>query len=134
MSTSMRHLLAVVAVGGALAAAVVVPASTAQAAPAAPSFAHCAMRAPLDHDATSWSAGYAINSTRLRSGSSTTCGTRDIISPGPDNDELDYYCYTFAEDGFTTWTYLRDVSSGVEGWALDDDLHNLGANNVCQWS
>lgn len=136
MRKSVRNLLPVVAVGAALAGAVIVPAAAAQAAPATsatPAFAHCAIRAPYDHDTSKWSDGYALSAARIRSGSSATCGTRDIISPGASGDELDYYCYTVGDDGYT-WTYLRDNATGVEGWVRDDALNNYGANVTCEWS
>jgi hypothetical protein len=38
----------------------------------------------------------------------------------PTDDAL-YYCYTWANDGFS-WTYLRNQRTGVRGWSRDNLL------------
>src|SRR5215475_12518707 len=58
-----------------------------------------------------------------RSGSSTSCGIPGVLQP---TDDAIYYCWTVGNDGYT-WTYLKNVRTGVRGWSRDDLLKEYGA-------
>jgi hypothetical protein len=62
-----------------------------------------------------------------RSGSSTSCVAKGIAYS---TQTLNYYCYTVGNDGYT-WTYLRNVTTGVTGWVRDDLLSNGGSFVYC---
>jgi hypothetical protein len=61
-----------------------------------------------------------------RSGSSTGCWAPGVLQP---TDDALYFCYTGAADG--TWTYLRNLRTGVQGWIRDDLLRNNGSSRYC---
>lgn len=58
-----------------------------------------------------------------RSGSSTGCGAVGVLQP---TDDAIYLCWTLGNDGFT-WTYLKNIRTGVFGWARDNLLKENGA-------
>jgi hypothetical protein len=58
-----------------------------------------------------------------RSGSSTSCTAPGALQP---SDDAIYFCWTRATDG-STWTYLRNIRTGVQGWVRDDLLKENGA-------
>ena len=64
---------------------------------------------------------------RQRTGSSTSCPAPGALQP---TDDAIYFCFTFANDGFT-WTYLQNVRTGVRGWTRDDLLRDNGSRCVC---
>ncbi len=68
-----------------------------------------------------------FSGARQRTGSSTACTGRGALQPG---DDAVYYCYTFGTDG-STWTFLRNLRTGVVGWTRDDLLRNNGSNTYC---
>jgi hypothetical protein len=63
----------------------------------------------------------------IRSGSSTSCA---IYGQAGSGDALDYYCFTVGNDGFT-WTYLRNITDGTNGWVRDDLLADNGSTAFC---
>ncbi|GAA2686074.1 MULTISPECIES: SH3 domain-containing protein [Actinosynnema] len=69
----------------------------------------------------------ASSGARIRTGSATSCTAPGSIQP---SDQLDYYCYTLGNDGYT-WTYLRNRRTGVQGWTRDDLLPGGGSNYGC---
>ncbi|GAA4416383.1 SH3 domain-containing protein [Actinokineospora soli] len=71
-------------------------------------------------------AGGAANQ---RSGSSTSCSAPGALQP---TDDALYYCYTVGNDGYT-WTYLRNLRTGVRGW-VRDDLLDLNADGQTRGS
>jgi hypothetical protein len=58
-----------------------------------------------------------------RSGSSTSCSIPGVLQP---TDDAIYYCWTAGNDGLT-WTYLKNIRTGVLGWSRDDLLKGFGA-------
>lgn len=55
---------------------------------------------------------------RQRTGSSTNCVAVGVLQP---TDDALYYCWTLGNDGFT-WTFNKNVRTGVRGWTRDDLL------------
>lgn len=57
----------------------------------------------------------------IRTGPHTWCAA---LGQGQLSHTVDYHCYTVGEtvNGWSTWTYLRDVSTGVSGWVNDSLL------------
>ena len=74
-----------------------------------------------DHDASNWPYMPAGVSANERSGSSTGC---DVKGWADNQDQLDYHCYTWGENG--SWTYLRNNSDGSTGWVKDSLLPLVG--------
>ena len=63
---------------------------------------------------------------RQRSGSSTGCTAPGAIQP---SDDVIYFCWTWQSDFQFSWTYLRNLRTGVRGWVRDDLLRFGGALN-----
>ena len=62
----------------------------------------------------------------IRNGSSTSCPAVGVLMP---TDDAVYYCYTVGSGG--TWTFLRDLRTGVVGWVLDSLLDANGSSRYC---
>ena len=122
MSVLTRTGLAFAAV-----AALVVPTVTGLTAGTAMANAPCGSSAPGDHDGSAWNA--TGDNSRMRTGSSTSCGAVSTARPG---DRLDYHCYTLGNDGYT-WTYLRNDTRSPDtyGWVRDDVLSDGGSFVEC---
>jgi len=80
--------------------------------------------AATDNDTTVVASGGGAN---IRSGSSTSC---TIYSQAGTGDQLDYHCYTLGNDGYT-WTYLRNITRGTNGWVRDNLLSDNGSYAPC---
>jgi hypothetical protein len=70
---------------------------------------------------------FPASTVTLRSGPSNSCiqtgqGTPDQIAQ--------YFCYTPGDGG--TWTFLRNVSTGNQGWVRDDLLAGDGSRVPCE--
>lgn len=70
---------------------------------------------------------FPANTVTLRSGPSDSCiqtgqGTHDQLAQ--------YLCYTPGEGG--TWTFLRNASTGEQGWVRDDLLAGDGSQVPCE--
>lgn len=59
--------------------------------------------------------------------SSTNCPILGVLQP---TDDAEYFCWTLANDGFT-WSYTRNIRTGVRGWSRDNLLDDFGAVNNC---
>ncbi len=46
------------------------------------------------------------------------------------DQRADYLCYAPGDGG--TWTYVRNVSTGDQGWVRDDMLPHYGSDVVCE--
>jgi len=88
--------------------------------------ASCGHAAPADKDGSSWPT--ATVNVNIRTGSSTSCTSVGILAAG---QRADYYCYTVNTSSGATWTYLRDVATGVQGWVRDDNLPRDGSTVYC---
>lgn len=69
---------------------------------------------------------FPANTVTLRSGPSNSCiqtgqGTHDQLAQ--------YLCYTPGDGG--TWTFLRNASTGDQGWVRDDLLGGDGSQVAC---
>jgi hypothetical protein len=118
MRKATRVALSAIAVG---ATALVAPVVT-----GGPALAHANCgRTVGDLDGSSWPTG--ADDARLRTGSSTGCGSNGISYPA---HRLDYHCYTVGNDGYT-WTYLRNDNTGRTGWTRDDLLPGYGSSVYC---
>ncbi|MCX4821606.1 SH3 domain-containing protein [Streptomyces sp. NBC_01142] len=85
-------------------------------------------RTPADIDGGGWYAT-ASGATNMRTGASISCGIRGVTYSG---QALDYHCFDFplADDDWS-WTYARNVSTGVEGWIRNDLLTDRGSRLRC---
>ncbi|WFE39420.1 hypothetical protein [Micromonospora sp. WMMD998] len=80
--------------------------------------------------------GQLFNATNvnIRTGPHTSCGS---LGYGQLSHGVDFHCFASGDrvsaNGRTTytWTYLKDTTTGVSGWAADALLDNLGANVAC---
>jgi hypothetical protein len=74
--------------------------------------------------------GFTGNNVRIHTGPSTHC---TAVGEGSRGQRLDYYCYTGGDGtgGAATWTYLRDLSTGKNGWVNDAFLTNYGSFYHC---
>ncbi|MET8065796.1 hypothetical protein ACFYON_21225 [Micromonospora sp. NPDC005686] len=80
--------------------------------------------------------GQLFNATNvnIRTGPHTTCAS---LGYGQLSHTVDFHCFASGDrvsaNGHTTytWTYLRDVTTGVSGWVADALLDNLGGNVAC---
>jgi hypothetical protein len=88
-------------------------------------FAACGKTGPNLTNKITTNASYP-NAANQRSGSSTSCVAVGALQP---TDDALYYCYTAASDG--TWTYLKNVRTGVRGWVRDDLLRDNGSFDWC---
>jgi hypothetical protein len=70
---------------------------------------------------------FPANTVTLRSGPSNSCIQTGQGLP----DQLaEYLCYTPGDGG--TWTFLRNVSTGDQGWVRDDLLAGDGSQVPCE--
>jgi hypothetical protein len=63
-----------------------------------------------------------------RSGSFISCGAVGVLQP---TDDALYFCYTDTAANRSSWTYLRNLRTGVQGWVRDDLLQNSGSHRNC---
>ncbi|MBO4207641.1 SH3 domain-containing protein [Micromonospora echinofusca] len=78
-----------------------------------------------DKDGSGWVK--SANGANIRSGSSTGCTSKGIAYS---SHVLDYHCYTWGNDGYS-WTYVRNDTTGVQGWIRDDLLSDRGSDVHC---
>jgi hypothetical protein len=72
------------------------------------------------------SVNFPAGTTTLRDGPSNGCSqTRQ----GLHDQRAQYFCYLPGDGG--TWTLLRNVSTGEQGWVRDDLLPGDGSNVPC---
>ncbi len=71
--------------------------------------------------------GFPANTVTLRSGPSNSCIQ---TGQGLHDQRADYLCYTPGDGG--TWTYLRNTSTGDQGWVRDDLLPGYGSDTSCE--
>jgi hypothetical protein len=114
----------------------IVAVAPASAAPAAtqgavgPAHASCGTPGPnLENrvEADAPSGGAANQRSGTRAVSPTDCVIVGVLQP---SDDAVYYCWTRGQDGFT-WTYLRNLRTGVSGWVRDNLLDGNGSNVGC---
>lgn len=74
-----------------------------------------------DVDSRAYGTLFSTNGVNTRSGPSTSCS---ILGRGYLSDRLDYHCYASGQtvNGWSTWTYLRNVTTGKYGWVNDSLL------------
>ena len=113
----------------ALALALALPASAVDktaSAPVSAMHAPCGTNGPNLQNEVIYDAAL-VAGARQRTGSSTACAGRGALQLG---DDAVYYCYTVGDDGWT-WTFLRNLRTGVEGWTRDDLLRGNGSWRHC---
>lgn len=71
--------------------------------------------------------GFPANTVTLRSGPSNSCIQ---TGQGLHDQRADYLCYTPGDGG--TWTFLRNTSTGDQGWVRDDLLPRYGSDTPCE--
>ncbi|MFU8873824.1 hypothetical protein [Micromonospora sp. SL4-19] len=99
------------------------------AAPASASCSHA-------HSNIDTKGGQLFNASNvnIRTGPHTSCPS---LGYGQLNHNVDFHCYGAGDrvtaNGYTTysWTYLKDLTTGVSGWVADALLDNLGATIAC---
>jgi hypothetical protein len=79
-----------------------------------------------DKDHHGW-INFPANTVTLRSGPSNGCIQ---TGQGMYDQRADYLCYLPGEDG--TWTYVRNTSTGQQGWVREDQLPAYGSDVVCE--
>jgi hypothetical protein len=89
------------------------------------SFAACGRSGPNIQNGHVADAAFT-GAANIRTGSSTACAAVGVMQP---TDDAVYFCYTGGTDG--TWTYLRNVRTGVQGWVKDSLLRGNGSNSYC---
>jgi hypothetical protein len=72
-------------------------------------------------------ANFPANTSTLRSGPSNSCIQ---TGQGVHDQRADYLCYTPGDGG--TWTFLRNTSTGEQGWVRDDQLPGYGSTVPCE--
>ena len=85
----------------------------------------CAISYP-DKDFGGWET-FPATTVTLRSGPSNSCIQ---TGQGISGQLADYLCYTPGDGG--TWTFLRNVSTGDQGWVRDDLLPGNGSQVPCE--
>jgi hypothetical protein len=70
---------------------------------------------------------FPATTVTLRSGPSNSCIQTGQGTPG---QLAQYLCYTPGDGG--TWTFLRNVSTGDQGWVRDDLLAGNGSQVPCE--
>jgi hypothetical protein len=70
----------------------------------------------------------ANTAARQRNGSTTDCPALGVLQL---SDDADYHCFTFQANSDFTWTYLRNLRTGVRGWVRDDLLDDRGSFEHC---
>ena len=79
-----------------------------------------------DKDLSGWET-FPVTTVTLRSGPSNSCIQTGQGIPG---QLADYLCYAPGQGG--TWTFLRNVSTGDQGWVRDDLLPGAGSQVPCE--
>ncbi|MBB5868695.1 SH3-like domain-containing protein [Allocatelliglobosispora scoriae] len=66
----------------------------------------------------------------IRTGPGTNCV---VLGAGYTNHSVTYRCWTWGDNvnGTSSWTLLRDNSTGVTGWVNDSLLSNFGSQQFC---
>jgi hypothetical protein len=72
---------------------------------------------------------FPANTVTLRSGPSNSCIQ---TGQGMHDQRAQYLCYAPGDGG--TWTFLRNVSTGEQGWVRDDLLSDDGSQVPCDES
>jgi hypothetical protein len=78
------------------------------------------------------------NAVNIRTGPSTACTSR---GQGQLSHNVDYWCWASGQtitrggETWSTWTFLRDTTTGVQGWSSDAYLDfrdgTRGSNQAC---
>ncbi len=74
-------------------------------------------------------ANFPANTVTLRSGPSRSCIQ---TGQGEYDQRAQYLCYTPGDGG--TWTEVRNISTGEQGWVRDDQLAGYGSDVPCETS
>ena len=92
-----------------------------------PDFAPCGTGGPNLQNEVIGNAASPSGGATQRNGSTINCTAIGVLQP---TDDARYFCWTTAPSGHT-WTYLRNVRTGVLGWTRDDLLRQNGSNRWC---
>lgn len=85
----------------------------------------CGLSYP-DRDHSEW-VHFPANTVTMRSGPSNSCIQ---TGQGVHDQRAQYLCYTPGDGG--TWTFLRNTSTGDQGWVRDDQLAGYGSYVRCE--
>ncbi len=85
----------------------------------------CGLSYP-DKDNHGW-INFPANTVTLRSGPSNSCIQ---TGQGMHDQRADYLCFLPGDGG--TWTFVRNTSTGAQGWVRDDQLPQYGSDVVCE--
>jgi hypothetical protein len=69
-----------------------------------------------------------VKAANIRSGPWIKCKVRGIAK---DEHDLKYHCWKKIPQADFTWTHLKNLDTGVQGWVRDDLLKDGGANKKC---
>lgn len=122
-----RFTAGVAALVLAIAATLVAPVLT------APAYANSCSHAHSDRDPTVGQ--FLENFTNIRQGPHYPPGLSCLSNgQGQAGQGADYHCFTFNGDSFngaTTWTWVRNTSTQVQGWVNDALLSGFGSFFIC---
>jgi hypothetical protein len=90
-------------------------------------FQHGSVRHQLSGQGLRWLVNFPVGTTTLRDGPSNGCIE---TGEGLHDQRAQYFCYLPGDGG--TWTLLRNVSTGEQGWVRDDLLPGDGSNVPCE--
>lgn len=91
-----------------------------------PTFAKCGTPGSTSSAERVNNAAYT-GAAQQRNGSSKSCKAVGALQP---TDDALYYCWT-RENPQYTWTYLKNIRTGVQGWTRDDLLRGNGSSRPC---
>ncbi|GAA4734774.1 hypothetical protein Prum_070530 [Phytohabitans rumicis] len=76
------------------------------------------------------SGAFLYEGVNIRSGPGTNCVSHGL---GYSSHSVTYRCWTVGDNvgGHTTWTYLRNNTTGVTGWVSDQFLSSYGSAYHC---
>jgi len=92
-----------------------------------PGFAPCGTGGPNLQNEVIGNAASPSGGAKQHNGSTINCTAIGVLQP---TDDARYFCWTMAPSGHT-WTFLRNVRTGVLGWTRDDLLRQNGSNRWC---
>lgn len=124
-----KTVLGAVGAGGMLLGTLVMPADAGQPRPtgakaAAPAGGAGTLSCSHGHSNIDPRSGpfFDANNVLIRTGPHTPECT--ALGQGQLTHNVDYHCYAFGDsvNGWSTWTYLRNTSTGISGWVNDSLL------------
>lgn len=102
-----------------------------------PALAQPAFASSCNHghrNADSVTGSFTGNGVNIRTGPHSPPGLScTSLGQGQRGDGADFHCWTFGDavGDFTTWSWVRNTRTGVQGWVSDAFLSNGGSLVEC---